>query len=76
MIPFCIAITVLILWNVGLTVALVRILRDHRILVKGQNSLAVSVFRLVMVLSGQTLTEDDSEDTPDNVDDLLGGDKS
>lgn len=74
MIAFCIVITLLLCWNVALTVGFARLLRQHKLLLAGQNSLTVTVFRLVMVLSGQELNEDD--EAPDNVDDLLDGGKS
>lgn len=65
---------VILVWLSGLTLLGIRLLGSTRMLLRCQNSIATSVFRLVMVLSGQSLDEDPDEDeVPDSVDDLLRG---
>lgn len=73
MIWFCFAITALLIANGILAYSLIRTRRVVKTLVETHNRLAVTVFRLVMVMSNQKL-DDDSEDAPeDQIDDLLGG---
>ena len=72
MICLSIAVGVLLLWNLAITYRLYQMAKVQATMLKGQNSLAVTLFRLVMVLTGQPLTEEDDEDeVPPSVDDLL-----
>lgn len=73
MIWFCIAITLLLLWNAALTFVLYRTMRTVAMLLCTSNSLTVTVWRLVMVLSNQELDDDNPDAPPDSIDDLLKG---
>lgn len=71
MICLSIAVGVLLLWNAALTYRLYQMAKVQATMLKGQNSLAVTMFRLIMILTDQPLTEDGEDDVPPSVDDLL-----
>ncbi len=71
MICLSIIVGLLLLWNGAITYRLYRMAQVQSTILKGQNSLAVTLFRLVMILTGQPLSEEDDDEVPPSVDDLL-----
>ena len=72
MICLSIAVGLLLLWNGAITYRLYQMAKVQSTMLKGQNSLAVTMFRLIMILTDQPLDEPkDDDEVPPSVDDLL-----